>query len=169
MATLYVICGSPAAGKTTYAQKLALERKAMLVDIDTATERLVKLGLKLSGRSEDDRDSEFFKSNFRDPIYEALFDIAAQNLRHADVIVVGPFTREIRDSKWPEALEARFGCRIEVHYLRCKPEIRRERMIARANPRDLPKLSDWETFSKYYGDEAPPAFAHTLVDTTLGH
>ena len=71
----YIICGAPGAGKTSWARRLSADRHAVLLDIDSVSERLVRLALAESGHSEDDRDSEHFKRTYREPIYEALFDI----------------------------------------------------------------------------------------------
>ena len=72
-------------------QQLAANSTATVLDIDTVTERLVRIGLVESGHSPDDRDSDYFKRTYRDPIYEALFDIARENLPYHDVVIVGPF------------------------------------------------------------------------------
>jgi predicted kinase len=166
MQTAIIVCGSPGAGKSTYAARLAAARHATLLDIDTVTERLVRIALEQSGHSPDDRDSGHFKQAFREPIYDTLFDIARENLAVQDVVIAGPFTREIRDSNWPARLRERLGAPVEVHYVRCDPEVRRQRLVARCNPRDRAKLDDWENYLRYYGDEAPPVFAHVLVDGT---
>ena len=164
MNTAIIVCGSPGAGKSTWAGRLAAERHATLLDIDTVTERLVKLALAGTGHSPDDRDSDYFKQTFRIPIYDTLFDIARENLPFRDVIIVGPFTREIRDRDWPATLQQLLGYPVEVHFVRCDPELRRQRLQRRANVRDLAKLADWEKHVDYYGDEPPPVFDHVLVD-----
>lgn len=64
MNTLHIVMGAPAAGKTTYAKRLAKEKKASLIDIDSATERVVQAGLDLATKNPDDRDSPFFKDSF---------------------------------------------------------------------------------------------------------
>ena len=161
-----IVCGTPGSGKTTYAKQLAANGNATILDIDTVTERLVKIGLLESGRSPDDRDSEYFKRTYREPIYEALFDIARENLPHHDVVIVGPFTKEIRDHSWPSSLSGVLGNRVEVHYVQCPPEIRRQRLAVRGDARDRAKLEDWDRYIKYYGDEDPPVFEHVLVDGT---
>ena len=163
MHTTYIVCGSPGAGKTTYARKLASAKRAALLDIDTATERLVRIALRESGHDPDDRDSEYFKRIFRDPIYAALFDIARENLPVQDVIIAGPFTKEQRDPDWPAKLSQTLGGPVEVHYVTCPPEIRRQRLAKRGDARDLAKLQDWENYIQYY-EERPPAFEHVLVD-----
>lgn len=164
MNTTCIICGSPGSGKSTYARQLAATRHATLLDIDTVTERLVRVALVQSGHSQDDRDSEYFKQTFRAPIYETLFAIARENLDFQDVVIAGPFTREIKDPRWPEKLEQVLGSLVEVHYAQCAPEIRRRRLAHRGEARDLAKLEDWESYIQYYGDERPPVFGHVLVD-----
>ena len=104
MSKVIIVCGTPGSGKTTHARKLAAAGNATLLDIDTASERLVKVGLAAAGHSPDDRDSAYFKQTYREPIYQALFDIARDNLPYQDAVITGPFTREIQDPDWPEKL-----------------------------------------------------------------
>ena len=165
MHTTYIICGSPGAGKSTYAKKLASEHGATLLDIDTATERLIQIALRASGHNPDDRDSDYFKRTFREPIYETLFGIARDNISYQAVVVVSPFTKELRDPNWPAKLSQTLGGPVEVHYVSCPPEIRKRRLAERGNPRDLAKLRDWENYVKYY-EENPPVFEHVAIDGT---
>jgi len=166
MTRAYIVCGSPGAGKTAYGKKLAERIGAAFLDIDMSTERLVRLALELAGHDPADRDSTFFKEHFREPIYEQLFDIARDNLRHIDVVIAGPFTKELKNPEWGERLTVRLGCPVEIHYVSCAPEIRRERMGKRGNPRDEAKLRDWEKHIRYYDDEAPPRCPHVLIDNS---
>jgi len=164
MHTIYIVCGSPGAGKSTYARQLASNRKAALLDIDTVTERMVRIALHESGHSPVDRDSVYFKRTFREPIYETLFAIARENLPFTDVVVVGPFTKELRDPDWPTKLSKNLGAPLEVHYVYCPPDVRRQRLMKRGIQRDLAKLEDWEKYIQYY-EEKPPVFEHVLVDS----
>ena len=107
--TAFIICGPAGAGKTTYAEKLAAERGAVLADIDVVTERLVRLVMKQSGLPETDRDSPTYKTLLREPVYETLFDVAKHNLPHQDCIIVGPFTRECRDPNGHNTSSATWG------------------------------------------------------------
>jgi len=163
MHTTYIVCGSPGAGKTTYAKRLASMHSAALLDIDTATERLIRLALREAGHDPDDRDSDYFKRTYREPIYETLFDIAHENLAFQDAVVVGPFTKELRDPDWPARLSQTLGGPVEVHYVTCPPEIRKERLAKRGDDRDLAKLRDWENYIQYY-EESLPVFEHVLID-----
>ena len=164
MHTTHIVCGSPGAGKSTYAKKLASTRQAVLLDIDTVTERLVRLALREAGHDPDDRDSEHFKRTYREPVYETLFDIARENLPFQEVVLVGPFTRELRDPGWPSKLSKRLGGPVEVHYVFCPPEMRRRRLAERGDARDLAKLREWEAYLRYYGEESPPVFEHISID-----
>ena len=159
-----IVCGAPGSGKTTHAKRLAKDLAASLLDIDTVTERLVKIGLAESGHSPDDRDSDYFKHTYREPIYQALFDIARDNLPFHDVVITGPFTRESRDPYWPSRLSGELGCLVEVRYVECPPDVRRQRLAARGDARDKAKLDNWDSYIKYYGDERPPVFDHVLVE-----
>jgi len=163
MHTTFIICGAPGAGKSTYAQKLASNIGATLLDIDTVTERIVRLALREAGHDPDDRDSDYFKETFREPIYETLFDIARENNPFWEVVVVGPFTKELRDPNWSTKLSQSLGGPVQMHYVHCPPDVRRRRLEARNNPRDLTKLQDWDNYIQYY-DESPPVFKHVLVD-----
>ncbi|MDX1698405.1 MAG: AAA family ATPase [Thiohalobacterales bacterium] len=164
MNTAIIVCGTPGAGKSTHGAMLAADRHAVLLDIDTVTEPLVRLALEQSGHSPDDRDSDHFKQTYRQPIYDTLFAIARENLPFQDVVIVGPFTREIHDPDWPARLHATLSAHIEVHYVQCDPAIRRQRLVKRGDARDRVKLADWDDYLKYYGDEEPPAFRHVLID-----
>jgi len=120
----------------------------------------------MAGRDPNDRDSPEFKSQFRDAIYETLFDIALENLPHCDVVIVGPFTKEIRIEDWPTQLQERLNCSVKIVYVYCEPRERKSRLSNRKNPRDVGKFEDYESFNDYYGDEKPPIFEHSFMDTS---
>ena len=162
----YVVCGNAGVGKSTFAARLCAERGAALLDIDTLTERLARLVLRGQGLDEDDRDSPAYKALLREPIYETLFDVARENLPHVPCVLVGPFTRERRQADWPERLTARLGSPVEIYYLWCSPEQRRERLAQRRNPRDHGKLLDFLTYAAAGEDPGPLPFQHHRIDTT---
>ena len=72
MPTLHIVGGPPASGKTRFGKELAARLGVVFLDIDTATEPLVKAGLSLAGKNVDDRDSPEFKSAYREPISALL-------------------------------------------------------------------------------------------------
>lgn len=160
---IIVVCGPPAIGKSTYGRKIALERNACIVDIDICTERMVKKALVLCGRDENDRDSLWFKEEFRNDIYEQMFDIARDQVQ--SVILIGPFTKECSDVEWVEKLKQRLGCpEVQIHYLTGSLETQKLRMIARGNPRDQGKLADWQTYVAYYKSQTKPVCPHILIN-----
>ena len=163
---LYVVCGPPAGGKTCYGRQLAARLGAVLLDNDIATETVVQAGLEAAGFSRDDRDSPRYKEIFREPVYESLFQVAEANLGHLPVVLVGPFTRESQQLDWPTGLAARFGVPVEVHFVFCPPEVRRERMERRGEARDLAKLAHWESYLQTTAIKPPP-FDHILVDSSV--
>ena len=163
-AKLHVVCGPPAGGKTVYGRELATRLRAVFLDSDTATERVVQAGMGAAGMSPDDRDSPEYKRHFRTAVYETLFALAEENLPQLPVVLAGPFTAESQDATWPERLEARFGVPVQIHFVWAAPERRRERLVARGERRDLPKLADWEGYLATCAAGAPP-FPHVRIDT----
>ncbi len=161
---LYVVCGPPAGGKTSYGRDLAVRVGAVFLDNDIATEPVVEAGMEAAGLSRDDRDSTRYKNIFREPVYESLFQIAEENLVHLPVVLAGPFTRESQQQGWPAWLAGRFRVPVEVHFVSCSPEVRRKRMERRGEARDHAKLAHWESYLESTTIKPPP-FEHILVDT----
>lgn len=161
-----IVCGNAGAGKSTLAERLAFQQGMMLLDIDTCTERLVRVALTCEGLDENDRDSNRYKELLRDPVYETLFDIACANLPYASCVIVGPFTRERRRPDWPERLRERLGVPVEIVVVTCAKEERRRRIQTRNNPRDAGKLEDWDGYAALGDDPEEPPFPHRSVDTT---
>jgi predicted kinase len=161
----HVVCGNAAAGKSTFAARLCRELGAVLIDIDTVTERLAKLVLRGRGLDENDRDSPVYKALLREPIYETLFDVAVANLPHLPCVIVGPFTRERRQADWPARLAQRLGAEVEIYLVHCSDEQRRSRLEQRGNPRDQAKLVDFSSYAGLGVDPGPLPFAHQRIDT----
>ena len=166
--TLYLVSGMPAVGKTTFATRLAAKAKACLIDIDTTTEPLVQAAMaKLTG-DPDDRDSPEFKETFREPVYATLFDLAEANLPNTDVVLTGPFTKELHNPDWPDQVCERLGSkhRVKCVFLHCPAQVREKRLRSRGNPRDRLKLESWQEHLKYYDTESFPAYPHFPVDSS---
>ena len=161
---LHIITGAAGTGKSTFGKQLAHDEGAILIDSDTVSEPVVRAGLVAAGLDPADRDSPKYKTIFRDAVYQSLFDIANENLSHIDVVIVGPFTREIKDPSWPNQLEKQFGVAPKIWHLHCDDDLRKKRIQARANPRDAGKLRDWEQ----HVIDAPhsePEFLTMKIDT----
>ncbi len=157
----------PAAGKSTFARQLAKKTKACLIDIDTATETIIRAAMSNLTGDPSDRDSPIFKATFRDPIYQTLFSIADENLPHTHAILTGPFTKEQQNQNWPAEIQATLNtpCIVKCVHLSCDAALRKQRLIERANPRDASKLENWDQHLTYYEPESLPAYPHLWVDT----
>lgn len=162
---IHLVFGPPAAGKTTYARKLAEKLGAVLLDSDEITERLIRAGLALAGMDPDDRDSPAYKSAFREVVYETLFDLAVSHSTRLPVVIAGPFTREGGDAEWPGRMKERLEILPEFHFVWCHPDERKRRVSLRGAARDLPKLADWDAYVATCREE-PPVFPHRWIDTT---
>jgi predicted kinase len=150
-----VVCGDAGTGKTTYGKRLARHLRATVIDIDTCTEAVVRAGLRAAGMHEDDRDSSAFKSAFRLPIHEALFAIARDQLCDArmPVVIIAPLTQERKRQDFVQFLQRSMtvrssspqkdgasDVRVFVVHVICDAVVRRQRIIARGNPRDALKF-----------------------------
>ncbi|MEM6366333.1 MAG: AAA family ATPase [Planctomycetota bacterium] len=162
---LHFVTGAAGVGKSTFGRRLAAEVQAVLLDSDTVTEPVVRAGLTAAALDPEDRDSPVYKQHFRDAVYECLFQAAKANLTHLPVIVIGPFTQELRDAGWPQKIEVRFGVQPIIWFLECPDEIRRVRIERRGNPRDQAKLFDWQNHVAT-APPAQPAFDVRRIDTS---
>jgi predicted kinase len=163
--SLHIVTGAAGVGKTTFGKALARKLEAGFLDSDTVSEPIVRAGMMAAGLDPADRDSPEYKRLFRDAVYECLFQTAAENLDHVSVVIVGPFTRELRNARWPDQLRDRLGVAPKIWHLTCDDEVRRQRIEHRGNPRDQGKLVDW----KQHVRDAPPAepaFDVNRVDTS---
>ena len=161
---LHIVTGAAGVGKSTYGATLAFKLKAALLDSDTLSEAVIRAGMKAAGLDPTDRDSPEYKTIFRDAVYECLFQTAAENLAHINVVLVGPFTRELQDADWPQRLKERLGVEPAIWFLTCPDEVRRQRIAARGNPRDQIKLEAWEQYVAE-GSPDPPAFRVSRIET----
>lgn len=161
---LVVVCGNAGTGKTTWAERLARHERAALLDLDTASERLVTAAQLELGRDPGDRDSPDYKRVYREAIHETLFAITRDS--HCDVVIVAPFTRERSAPTFREWLAEKTGRVAEVHYFVCDDAVREARLRARNHPRDRNKLADYDAYRKLGQSEPRPSYSHRWFDTT---
>lgn len=159
-----VVCGNAGTGKSTWARVLAKELKATVLDIDVASEALVEAAQRELGRDPKDRDTPEYKRVFRDAIHETLFALARDSW--ARVILVAPFTLERRLPLFPEWLSERMARETSVHYFVTEERTRKTRLLARGNPRDAAKFSDYERYAALGIEDTRPTYSHLWFDTT---
>jgi predicted kinase len=121
MATLFLLCGLPGAGKTTLARQMEQERPALRLSPD---EWIAQILADASDQAELDR--------LRSPIESVQWEIAARALHLGiDVILEWGFWSREERMKYRAQAEA-LGARVEVRFL----EVGREELWARLSKRN---------------------------------
>jgi predicted kinase len=179
-ARLIVFAGHAGTGKTTIA-RLAIPRlhaaggeSLCMLDKDTVYGAFSSKVMGLLTGDPDDRDSPTYLENLRDQEYSGLLDIARDNLSiGVSVVLVGPFSREVRSGRMFDACELGLppDTPITVVWVLLDEDEARRRIIARADHRDRYKLEHWDEYRKrrftpdpadfpalvFYDNSAPPA------------
>jgi GTPase SAR1 family protein len=155
MRKLIFFLGPAGAGKTTIAKALAQRRQLPLFDMDTLSRPAAEVIMTLAGLDPNDRDSTVYKRHCRDLGYRITMDAALENLELGlDVIVIGPFTKEIEDPLWLENELLRIGASLrdvetKVLYLFLPDEsFYRLRIAERGLDIDAWKLENWSNFNQ---------------------
>lgn len=159
MAKLIFVVGVAGTGKSTVARALTKQFPSIYLDRDTAAGRYTDLFLAHNGLDPDDRDSAFFLKHCRDVEYDLTMDVALENLELGkDIILISPFTKELKDASWITRQLARIGLtlndvsvKVIVVYL-SDMNVQRERIIGRATERDRWKLDNWSEYAKRLKD-----------------
>ena len=151
MKRLILVVSPPACGKTYVSKKLAQAlRHVVYLDKDT----LIVLSRQIFAVAGEpyDRSSDFFEKQIRDYEYEAIVALAMEALDYDDTVLINaPFTREIRDRAYIDALRAQLqkkGAKLCVIWVQTDVEVVHQRMIKRASDRDTWKLAHWDAYIK---------------------
>ncbi len=154
---LLLFAGHAGTGKTTLAKRaLPLladksQRDFFFLDKDTAYGAFSSHVMGLLTGNPADRDSPTYLQNLRDREYSGLLDITRENLALGmNVMLVGPFTRELMAGKFFEptllGMPANTVCR--VAWIDLSTEEARRRIEHRADDRDAWKLANWDDYLK---------------------
>jgi predicted kinase len=152
---LILFAGHAGTGKSTLAKKalpLIIEKTGQdffFLDKDTAYGAYSAHVMQLTAHNPNDRDSPYYLQNLRDWEYSGLLNIARENLLlGVNVILVGPFSREIQSGKMfdPAALGLPLGTNIRIAWIDLAKEAAKLRMEKRADPRDDWKLTNWDQY-----------------------
>jgi len=152
---LVLFAGHAGTGKTTLAKQalpvLAARsgRDFFFLDKDTAYGAFSSHIMGLLTGDPADRDSPIYLQHLRDREYGGLLDITRENLAlDLQVMLVGPFTREIMAGKFfrPQelGLPANTVCRIA--WIDLPSDEARRRIERRADARDAWKLAHWDSY-----------------------
>lgn len=107
--------------------------------------------MELTTKNPNDRDSPFYLENIRDWEYQGLIDIARENLLlGVNVILVGPFSREIQSGRMFDAVALDIPPQtiIQIAWVDLDETEAKKRMERRADPRDEWKLAHWEQYTR---------------------
>lgn len=171
MHCVVIVGGYAGSGKTEFSRRLARLTGWALVDKDSTTQPVVETALRSAGESPNDRESNFYRSALRPAEYQALWDTAYENAVCGNsVIMVAPFTTELRDPVWCEHSAAAFGevgATAHAVWVRCDPASMRTRILHRAAPRDAGKLGRWAQYVATLDMTYTPAMPHTIVENSL--
>ncbi|GGM10983.1 hypothetical protein GCM10011594_33650 [Nakamurella endophytica] len=158
-----MVAGPPGSGKSTLGRALAKAAGAVLLDQDVATNPLMQSIADLVGAG-DDLDHPALRGPVRAARYQCLLDIAVDNRRIGrSVVMVAPFTSEIRDPAAFDALAAQLSpARVLLVWVTVPPEVALARRLRRNLPRD--RAADLSAVPAATEQVPPPAVPHLAAD-----
>jgi sugar-phosphatase len=152
--TAWVVAGPAGSGKSTLGRALAHARGAVLLDLDTATNPLLGAVIADATRGAGHWNEPQHRDVVRPARYAVLRALAGDQVLD-ELVLVAPFTSELGGGPDWEALVLAVSPRpVRVVWLDATPELLRDRLAVRADPRDrhaLPRA-------------APPVVPHLRVD-----
>lgn len=160
MKRLILVTSPPACGKTYISKKLAENLKHVVyLDKDTLIP-LSKVIFEVAGEPYN-RSSDFFKKYIRDAEYVTILELACEALKYDDIVLINaPFTQEVRDSAYINALKKRLvqlNTKLTVIWVQTDVEVCKQRMLARGSDRDTWKVEHWDEYIQGVNFEIPEA------------
>jgi tRNA uridine 5-carbamoylmethylation protein Kti12 len=170
MKRLILVTSPPACGKTYVSKKLAKSLKHV-VYLDKDTLIVLSKQIFAVAHEEYNRSSPFFEENIRNYEYNAIVDLALDALEYDDIVLINaPFTREIRDKAYMDALRDKLrqrGARLTVIWVQADQEVCHQRMITRGSDRDKWKLENWDQYIARVNFEIPKELDDPAVEDDL--
>lgn len=165
---IVVVIGAPSAGKTKLGRAIARELRMAVSDKDHVTGQLLASLLKDAGFEGEDYSQTDF-NRFRTAIYGCMEDVAKDNLRAGmGTVIISPYVDRGAEN-WLDELKSRVDVDSEadwsIIWINITPDLALERIVKRNSPRDVFKLSNWDSFEgkTYWG---PPSCKHLELDAS---
>lgn len=145
------LIGAAGSGKSTVGKFLASKLHYCYLDKDIVANRFTGELLISKGYEPTARDGcEYYKNQIMELEYQTLLHIASENLKlNNSVVLDAPFLSYFSDKDYIAKMNQKFGFNqsdIYVLDVFVPPEILKQRIIERNNPRDTWKLANWEKF-----------------------
>lgn len=156
---LILVSAPPASGKTYVSMKLAENLKHVVYLDKDALVPLSNVAFNIA-HEPNDRNGPFFHKYLRDVEYQVILNMGLDALKYDDIVLINaPFTKEIRDPEYINALRKElhesYNAHLAIVWVICSIETVHQRMVERNSPRDTYKLKDWEGFIKTQHFEVP--------------
>lgn len=149
MKKMILVTSPPASGKTFISKALA-EQLKHVVYLDKDALIVLSKQIFAVAHQPYDRSSRFFQRYIRNYEYEAIITLGLQALQYDNIVLINaPFTREIRDPEYMNALAAKLAgenAQLYILWVITQPKVVHQRMVERNSDRDRWKITHWDEY-----------------------
>ncbi|MFD8497969.1 GntR family transcriptional regulator [Amycolatopsis sp. NPDC059657] len=166
-----IVAGYAGSGKTEVGRIISRLTGWAMEDKDTGTRPVVEAMLRALGRSPHDRESEVYLEQVRPAEYEALRELALENLSCGNsVVATAPYLRELADRQWCQREQAdadALGVELRVIWVRTDADSMLVYLKRRGAARDTHKLEHWDEYVANVRFDFTPEMPHHVLDNSI--